>query len=217
MSVATERPEAEAVERAPGPWRKVLRRVGWTFIGLGIVLILFVVYELFGTNLVTARHQSALRDDLEQQFAAAEAGDRAASLRPIPGEAVGIIRIPAIELNMAFVEGVSAADLKKGPGHYAGTPLPGEEGNVGIAAHRTTYARPFWALDKLKPGDLVYLRTVEGSLVYEVVWQKVVTPDQHEVLGPTAQPSLTLTTCNPRFSASERLIVRAHLVREVAA
>lgn len=214
MSITMERRETLPEERVSGPWRKVMRRIGWTLIGLGLVLILFVVYELWGTNLVTARHQSALRADLEQQFAAAEEDTR---LRPITGEAVGIIRIPAIDLNMAFVEGVSAEDLKKGPGHYAGTPLPGREGNVGIAAHRTTYARPFWALDKLKRGDLVYVRTVEGSFVYEVLWQKVVTPDQDEVLDPTPRPSLTLTTCNPKFSASERLIVRAELVRGVAA
>lgn len=217
MSVTiAERTEAETATRGSGVWRRVLRRVGYAFITVGILLALFVVYELFGTNLITSRHQSALRDDLEQQFAAAEAG-RDVELRPIPGQAIGIIRIPSIDLNMAFVEGVSAADLKKGPGHYAGTPLPGEDGNVGIAAHRTTYGRPFWALDKLKAGDEVFVRTVEGTFVYEVVWQKVVTPNDHWVLGPTTHRSLTLTTCNPRFSAAERLIVRAHLVHEVPA
>ena len=217
MSVAVETRTDAPPAAAPGPWRKVLRRVGWTFISVGIVLILFVAYELWGTGLVTARHQDELRSDLETQFEAEDAGPGEAKLRPIPGEAIGIIRIPAIELNMAFVEGVSAADLKRGPGHYAGTPLPGREGNVGIAAHRTTYGAPFWSLDELRTGDRIHVRTVEGSFVYEVVWRKVVTPNDHWVLSPTDRPSITLTTCNPRYSAAERLIVRGKLLRAAPA
>lgn len=216
MTVAVrERRAASARDRSPV--RRILRGTGWTLITAGVLLLLFVAYELWGTNLVTSRHQSALRDTLDRQFrAAAPEGDGAeppSAPKPIPGEAVGIIRIPKIELNMAFVEGVDAEDLKMGPGHYPTTPLPGGPGNVGIAGHRTTYGRPFWSLDRMNPGDRIYVRTVEGSFVYEVVWRRVVTPDQNVVLDPTDRPSLTLTTCNPRFSAAERLIVRAVLLR----
>lgn len=215
MTVAV-RERASSTTRKRGLGRRILRGTGWTLITAGVLLLLFVAYELWGTNLVTSRHQSALRDTLDRQFrAAARTGDEGTGEDPppIPGEAVGIIRIPKIELNMAFVEGVDTEDLKKGPGHYPTTPLPGEPGNTGIAGHRTTYGRPFWSLDRLRAGDRIYLRTVEGSFVYQVVWRRVVTPDQSTVLDPTSRSSLTLTTCNPRFSAAERLIVRAVLLR----
>jgi sortase A len=110
---------------------------------------------------------------------------------------------------MAVVEGVAPDDLKKGPGHYPGTSLPGAEGNMGIAGHRTTYARPFWALDRLEAGDRIYVDTRGGRFIYRVEWARVVDPNQVEVLDPTSAPSLTLTTCHPKFSAAQRLVVRA--------
>lgn len=224
MSLTTRARAEGSVHRRSGR-RRVLRGIGWTLITVGLLLLLFVAYELWGTNVITARHQDALRDTLDRQFRAAERrgdlGEQSRSPAPIPGEALGIMRIPRIGLNMAFIEGVGTDDLKKGPGHYPTTPLPGEPGNTGIAGHRTTYGKPFWSLDEVRRGDRIYLRTLEGTFVYEVAWRRVVTPDQHQVLDPTDRPALTLTTCNPRFSAAERLIVRALLVRgptqEVAA
>lgn len=190
--------------------RRILRGAGWTFITLGVLLLLFVVYELFGTNLITDRAQRGLRNDLEQQLASPPPRE----LKPIPGQALGILRIPDINLNMAVVEGVSVEDLKKGPGRYPSTALPGHRGNAAIAGHRTTYGKPFWALNAVEKGDPIFVRTREGSFRYEVVWQRVVTPDRSEVLDRTRRPSLTLTTCNPRFSAAERLIIRATLVSD---
>lgn len=84
---------------------------------------------------------------------------------------------------------------------------------MGIAGHRTTYGKPFWSLDELRPGDEIFLRTSEGEFVYEVRWTRVVLPSQSEVLDPTSRPALTLTTCEPKFSAAKRLIVRALQVR----
>jgi sortase A len=186
---------------------RVLRWTGWTLIAAGFVVIAFILYELLATGLVTARYQQQLREELSQDLG--PPGSDQTQARPIPGHAVGIIRIPEIGLDMAVVEGITPEDLKKGPGHYPGTPLPGARGNVGIAGHRTTYARPFWALDRLDVGDRILVDTRRGRFIYRVAWARVVAPYQVEVLDPTPQPSLTLTTCNPKFSAAQRLVVRA--------
>jgi sortase A len=211
--------ETRAADTAPAalpakrdaPWRKLLRGLGWTFIVFGYVLLLFVAYELWGTNLITSGHQTDLRKDLARAFQAS--GDDGRELRPIPGEALGILRIPSIDVNLAFIEGVDIEDLKKGPGRYPKTALPGDEGNFALAGHRTTYGSPFWSLDVLEPGDRIHVRTTEGRYVYEVEWTRIVDPSARYVLSPTESPALTLTTCNPRFSAAERLIVRAEQVR----
>jgi sortase A len=100
-------------------------------------------------------------------------------------------------------------DAAAGPGHDTWTPLPGEGGNVAISGHRTTFLHPFWSLDRVGPGDLITLETANGRFVYRVVWQRVISPDATWVTAPTAVPSLTLTTCTPRFSAARRLVVRA--------
>lgn len=206
--------EAAPTKRTESPprrslGRRILRGTGWTMIVLGYVLLLFVAYELWGTNLITDGHQRELKQDLARAFGSVEASGEPRELRPVPGNALGILRIPKIDLNVAFVQGVTIEHLKKGPGHYPATALPGEEGNVGIAGHRTTYAKPFWSLDELIAGDRIHIRTTEGRYVYEVVWKRVVSPSAVEVLDPTERASLTLTTCNPRFSAAQRLIVRA--------
>ena len=114
------------------------------------------------------------------------------------------------------MQGVSEADLQMGPGHYPGTPLPGYKGNVGIAGHRTTFGAPFFRLNELVPGDLIYLTdTSDSTWVYRVTHQWVVPPSDVGVLGPTNGAELTLTTCNPRFEATSRLVVRAVLTSEL--
>ena len=120
--------------------------------------------------------------------------------------------IPAIGLDRYVVEGTDENDLQMGPGHYAGTALPGQMGNVGIAGHRTTFGAPFFRLNELVPGDLIYLTDTSGTTwVYNVRRQWVVPPTDVGVLDPARQPELTLTTCNPRFEATSRLVVRAVL------
>jgi sortase A len=138
-----------------------------------------------------------------------------------------MLRIPKIGIDDAVVQGVGVSDLRKGPGHYPETPLPGQLGNAAIAGHRTTYGAPFNRLDELAPGDEIEVTTLQGAYRYEVDEQKdadgnvsghvVVQPDQVEVLEPTENAdvpgtnlaTLTLTTCNPKYSAAERLVVRA--------
>jgi sortase A len=131
---------------------------------------------------------------------------------PAVNSPVGYLSIPKIGLDEAIVEGVGEPQLQQGPGHYPGTPLPGEAGNVGIAGHRTTYAAPFYNLNELQPGDPIYVQTVQGTFTYQVTQSLVVLPTDVSVLDPTPQPTLTLTTCNPRYSASQRLVVKANLV-----
>jgi sortase A len=117
------------------------------------------------------------------------------------------------------VEGTTKEALDSGAGHYPSTPLPGSDGNVGIAGHRTTYGKPFADLDLLKPGDRVELETPVGPYVYEMVepfdghsnpW--VIQPDDWSVVGETDEPMLTLTTCHPKRSAAQRLVARLKLV-----
>src|SRR5260370_15764804 len=125
--------------------------------------------------------------------------------------AVAVIKFPKLNVEKTVVEGVSVSDLKKGPGHYPETPMPGHIGNAAIAGHRTTYGAPFYKLDDLKTDDAILITTREGQFKYKVTQSKVVGPDDSSVLNPTADNRLTLTTCHPRFTASQRLGIIASL------
>jgi sortase A len=181
---------------------------------VGTLMLLFVAYELWGTGLSEARSQK----DLKQEFKHVQAAtppDEAHSLNPpaMPtGSAVAIIKIPKIGVEKTVVQGVGVPDLKKGPGHYPNTPMPGQQGNAAIAGHRTTYGAPFYNLDQLKPSDPILVTTVQGSFRYEVMETQIVRPSEVSVLDNTPDNRLTLTTCHPRFSASSRMIVTAKLI-----
>ncbi len=197
------------------------------FVG-AVLILLFIPYLLWGTGLQTARSQSRLR----QEFAATQsklgnpirthpiAPHRGSTplevAPPLPdpplGSAVGIIAIPKIGLSMVVVEGIGTAQLEAGPGHYPGTPLPGEAGNVAVAGHRTTYLHPFYNLNELVPGDAIVIETVQGLFLYHVLTSMAVSPTDVAVAFPTPAPTLTLTTCTPRYSAAQRLVVHAALV-----
>jgi sortase A len=175
-------------------------------------------WNLWGTGFATQRAQEDLRPAFERNVASlipADAPDRVVN---VPGDAVAIIRIPEIDVDYVVVEGTDTEALKKGPGHYTDTAYPWQEtGRVGIAGHRTTYLAPFWSLNELRPGDRIVLATEYGIFDYRVA-RIVVTPPSGilpsgvSVLRQTVDPSLVLTTCNPRFSASTRLVVIADRV-----
>ncbi|HJP64937.1 MAG TPA: sortase [Actinomycetota bacterium] len=171
----------------------------------------YIGWIQWGTGFLTARSQDRLRTEIDQRIADARAGRPAASERiSLPGDAVAIIRIPTIHLDMVVVEGVSTADLQKGPGHYPKTAYPWQPtGRVGIAGHRTTYLHPFWNLDHVRPGDRISLVTEYGTFDYDVTGSRVVLPTDVGVLRQTEAPTLVLTACTPRFSASRRLVVFA--------
>jgi len=126
-----------------------------------------------------------------------------------PGDPLGRIRIPKLGVKFVFVQGVSASDLEKGPGHYRGTVLPGQRGTVGIAGHRTTYLAPFRHLDQLGHGDEIDLKMPYGRFRYSVEGSMVVSPTNASALRRVRRDRLVLTTCTPPFSASRRLVVTA--------
>jgi len=129
------------------------------------------------------------------------------------GDSLTRLRIPAIGIDVVVVEGTSASALRAGAGHYPGTPLPGEAGNVAIAGHRTTYGHPFADLDRLAPGDDILLDTPVGPYRYRVDRQPfVVDKSDWSPIAAAGGRSLTLSTCHPRHSDRQRLIVWAELV-----
>jgi sortase A len=211
---------------------RVVGGIGRTLITIGVLVLAFVAYQLWGTGLQEARAQSQLEAEFEASLAAptttappvtSTTVDRPepeptttteAPPPPLEGDAVARLRIPRIGVDKVVVEGVSLDDLKRGPGHYPGTPMPGEQGNAAIAGHRTTYGAPFYDLSELDPGDEIIATTRRGQFRYVVESVTVVRPDQVEVLDQTDDARLTLTTCHPRFSARQRLIVVATLEGE---
>jgi sortase A len=173
------------------------------------------LWLLWGTGIVHGAQQDQLRDDLEVRIdAAAVVAEPEAEPPPqLPGQAYAIMHIPDLEMDEVVVEGITTEALKKGPGHYPKSADPWDgAGKVAIAGHRTTYGAPFWDLDKLDAGDQIQLQTEQGVFEYVVTRTRIVAPSATEVTLPTARPTLILTTCNPRFSAAERLVVFADLV-----
>ena len=209
--------------------RTALRGLGQTLITLGVVVLLFCVYELKVTGLVTAREQDRLGDDLRASWA--DPVPRPTGADPVPvssdlGEGIAVLHVPALAdyAPWVVVEGTSVADLKAGPGHISGTALPGEVGNVVLSGHRTTYGAPFERFGDLQPGGLVVLETRDRWLTYTVTGSQIVAPRAIEVTYPVpgrkgAEPTerlLTLTTCHPKYSARQRLIVSATLTEDRA-
>ena len=130
-----------------------------------------------------------------------------------PGDVVGQLVIPSIDVDFFVVSGVGVEELRLGPGHFTDTPLPGQLGNSAIAGHRTTYGQPFHDLDQLEAGDDIVVTTAFGTYTYEVRDIKVVEPTDYGVVSTTDPniTTLTLTTCHPKWSAAQRLIVSAEL------
>ncbi|MDQ3896866.1 MAG: class E sortase [Actinomycetota bacterium] len=199
---------------------ELLRTKRWlrrTLSGLSVVLLLGGV-ALVGFPFATNMWQGRIQQRLEDQIASPELQQAYKERKVETGDSLTRIRIPAIGLDTVVVEGITPSALRAGAGHYPQTPLPCEQGNVGIAGHRTTYGRPFGNLDQLKPGDTIELTTPIGGCVYQIArdpW--VVAPTDLGVIDPTGERSLTLTTCHPKGSAAQRLIVRATWVKDLKA
>lgn len=209
---------------------RILGGLGRVLIWTGSVVLLFVAYQLWGTNLAEARAQDGLAGEFEDQLAQASTttttepgpGSTTTSTTAPPppppddGEAVARLVIPAIGVDKIVVEGVGRSDLEKGPGHYPGTPLPGQPGNASIAGHRTTYGAPFYRIDELETGDEILVTTLQGSFRYEVMAQEIVAPSAVHVIEDKGDDRLTLTSCHPKYSARQRIVVTAALVDEPA-
>jgi len=193
-------------------WRRrpVPRRV----IGTLSVLLLLGGAGLLSYPLLTNLYGDWRQARLEVAFAEPETRQAYVARTIQTGEALTKITIPRLQVEAVVVEGTSLAALRAGAGHYEQTALPCEVGNAAIAGHRTTYSKPFADLHRLRDGDEIVVITPVGRCVYEVAGSPwVTTPNDVGVLGGVQGASvLTLTTCHPPGSASERMIVRAELV-----
>ena len=178
-------------------------------IGLLVAAVGTIGYPFY-TNLLQDRIQSRL----DRQFASPEFAEAYRNRAVEVGDSLTRIRIPSIDVDVVVVEGTTASALRAGAGHYADTPLPCEIGNVAIAGHRTTYGRPFHNVDLLDVGDRITLITPIGECTYELNQEPfVVAPTQTEVVTNTPEEAtLTLTTCHPKGSARQRLIVKATMI-----
>jgi sortase A len=229
--------------------RTGVRGAGQTLITLGLVVLLFVVYELWVTNLINARTQHKLGTALQKDWNEGDdplVGGGSSNGPPKPGEKVsriplgkGIanIYIPAFGLDYVYtiVEGTSLDQLAEGPGHYPKSALPGAVGNFAVAGHRVGKGSPFLNLDKLRAGDAIVIETKAYWYTYRVLGNRatgdttrgtlgipgmqIVNPGDVDVIdpvpgAPTARPRfpfITLTTCHPKFSARQRLIIHGQL------
>lgn len=218
---------------------RALRATGWTLIAAGGVVVLYLVYSLFFTNLTTNQAQADLQRRWQEQVAeatdaeydaqaeqerlettaeqhGAPEADLQGAVAMMEFERPGSDNPPVHAEPLFVVDGVELSTLRRGPGHYPSSAAPGEEGNFAVAGHRTTYGAPFLHLDEIRPDDEIHVTDPEGNRhTYEVTEQRVVDPTARWVVDPdpldSGAPTLTLTTCHPRFSAAKRLVVFAEL------
>lgn len=187
-------------------------------IGIVSALLLLAGVGLLAYPLASNLWRDEVQDRLEQQFASPELKEAYEAREIQEGDSLTRIKIPALGVDTVVVEGITASALRAGAGHYPQTALPCELGNVAIAGHRTTYGKPFADIDRLSVGDTIELITPVGGCVYTVSEDPfVVSPEDVGVLDPTTNRTVTLTTCHPRGSNAQRLIVRGQWEREMVA
>lgn len=208
----------------------VLGVLGELLLTAGALVLLFLVWQLWWTDVVADREQSGIIDGLEQEWgtvdeeriAPRQEGPPPVPAAPEEGKVWATMHVPAFDrARFPLAEGVDLDSVLnvKGAGHYPETALPGELGNVAIAGHRNTYGRVLEDITRLEPGDPIVVETADAFYVYEVTESLVVAPQDVEVIAPVpgepgAEPEaqmLTLTACHPMYSARERYIVHAEL------
>ena len=199
----------------------------------GVVILLFVAYQLWGTGLATSRAQTSLTKEFDAQIetlnpttpdpeSSAIVTAPADLPVPEPGDPIARLTISAIDSDFIVVQGVDLKLLQDGPGHFPQTPLPGQPGNAAIAGHRTTFKAPFNRIDELVPGDLITVRTLQGTFTYAVdehldprtsspSGHRIVTANDLSILDQSFGNRLTLMACHPKFSAAQRIVVTASL------
>ena len=224
--------------------RTVIRGIGQTLITVGLVALLFVVYELWVTDILAAQQQDQLSEEIQEQWAddptvsSTDPAPAPGSLDVGVGEPFAVLHIPRLgdDWSRVVVEGTAQVQLAQGPGHYLDTAMPGEQGNFAMAGHRVGRGSPFLDLDRMLPGDPIVVETADHWFVYRVLGdpatgsfdgdpsgiagQEIVRPEDVGVISPTPGGAagdaptgayLTLTTCHPKYSAQQRLIIHAEL------
>ena len=201
------------------------RRNRLAYQGLSVLLLVLVISAvgLLGYPVYTNFEQGRIQDNKKTELKSEALKDKYEERQLGDGDALTRIKIPKIGVDMVVVEGTTPTALKAGAGHYRGTPLPCETGNVAIAGHRTTYGKPFAQLDRLAKGDHITLETPVGKCEYLVTDRGdspnpfVVDPTNIAIVANTpGERNLTLTTCHPKGSARQRLVIRAHLIEGAA-
>ncbi len=227
-----------AVKPAPGVviLRGTIQVVGELLITAGVILLLFVAWQLWWTNVESDAKQSEVIKEFAQDLgAAAPLQDTSAApaapedfgppvVGTAPGHAgtIGIMYIPRFgeSYTRPIVQGTTGDVLDTlGLGHYTNTAMPGAVGNFAVAGHRQTHGAVLDNIHTLVPGDKIYVQTKDGYYVYVFRNNQIVMPSQADVLEPVptlpgATPTesfLTMTSCNPRFGAEERIIAYALL------
>jgi sortase A len=189
----------------------VLRFIASVMIVSGLLLIADAGVTLAWQEPVSAFLSSKEQAELEESLD--HPPPRVLARRPLPGDAIGEIELPTIDESAYLVEGTDTDDLRKGPGHYRDTPLPGERGTVAIAGHRTTHGAPFRNVDKLERGDPIVLDMPFGRFVYRVERTRIVEPTALWVKRRVGHDRLILSACHPLYSAAQRIVVFARYVR----
>ncbi|MEV4437708.1 class E sortase [Streptomyces sp. NPDC049577] len=208
----------------------VSRAVGELFITLGVVMLLFVAYQLWWTNVLAHQQAGGAADDLRHSWEQGRGGDDRDAGRFSPGQGFAILYIPALDVKAPIAQGVSKHKvLDRGMvGHYADgglkTAMPWDkEGNFALAGHRNTHGEPFRYVNRLKPGDKIVVETASAFYTYEMTSRLDQTsPENVRVIGPVPPGSgftrpgryITLTTCTPEFTSTYRLIVWGKMVDE---
>jgi sortase A len=203
--------------------RHVLRFVASVMMVSGVLLIgdaaVTLIWQEPISAFVAARQQNALADELDDPVRRANvtrALKDPVERSMLRGDAIGRIELPTIDKDYYVVEGTDTGSLRKGPGHYEDTPLPGERGTVGIAGHRTTHGAPFRNIDKLDRGDRVEMEMPYGTFIYRVERTRIVDDSAVEVKEPVGYNRLLLSACHPLYSAAQRIVVFARFVRREA-
>lgn len=191
----------------------------------GALLLADAAITLLWQEPVSAIIAAAQQSELEEELASLPDADGGGSLSPAElrrlarvherrieaGEAWGRVELPTVGRDYVVVEGTDEASLRKGPGHYPETPLPGEGGTVAVAGHRTTYLAPFRTIDRLERGDEVVVEMPWARFTYAVEARRIVAPSQTEVIDRVDHERLVLSACHPLYSAAQRIVVFAAL------
>jgi sortase A len=199
--------------------RTTLRGTGEVLITLGLIVLLFAAYEIWGKTAIVGAHQGDLDRQLAQDWDSPTVGpsDPATGQAPPMGGAIARLYIPRMHKQWVVVQGVKPADIRYAPGHYPETAMPGDVGNFSVAGHRTPAI--FWDLDRVRVNDYIGVETRDMWYVYQVSQIEIVSPHAIQVVAPwpnrpgvrPVTAMITLTTCNPKLDNYQRLVVHGKL------